>query len=81
MFMNFLTNIIKNNCNFMHHHGCCIYPKRVAIFKDCDGDSVQNQAYDVSDSLYTVNSEVFARVLFLRNFALAKFRINKILAK
>ena len=31
---------------------------------------------------YTVNSEIFARVFFSRNFALAaKFRENKILAK
>ena len=30
---------------------------------------------------YTVNSEIFARVLFSRNFAYAKFRENKILAK
>ena len=29
----------------------------------------------------TVNSEIFARVLFSRNFAYAKFRENKILAK
>ena len=31
--------------------------------------------------LFTVNSEIFARVLFSRNFAYAKFRENKILAK
>ena len=31
--------------------------------------------------LNTESSEVFARVLFLRNFAYAKFRENKILAK
>ena len=31
--------------------------------------------------MYTVNSEIFARVLFSRNFAYAKFRENKILAK
>ena len=30
---------------------------------------------------YTVNSEIFARVLFSRNFAYAKFLENKILAK
>ena len=30
---------------------------------------------------YTVNSEYFARVLFLRNFAYAKFRGNNTLAK
>ena len=29
----------------------------------------------------TVNSEIFARVLFLQNIAYAKFRENKILAK
>ena len=29
----------------------------------------------------TENSEIFARVLFSRNFAYAKFRENKILAK
>ena len=29
----------------------------------------------------TVNSEIFARVLFSRNFAYAKFHENKILAK
>ena len=29
--------------------------------------------------LLTVNSEIFARVLFSRNFAYAKFRENKIL--
>ena len=29
----------------------------------------------------TVNSEIFARVSFSRNFAYAKFRENKILAK
>ena len=29
----------------------------------------------------TVNSDIFARVLFSRNFAYAKFRENKILAK
>ena len=29
----------------------------------------------------TVNSEIFARTLFSRNFACAKFRENKILAK
>ena len=31
--------------------------------------------------LYTVNSEISARVLFSRNFAYAKFHENKILAK
>ena len=31
--------------------------------------------------LHTTNSEIFARVLFLRNFAGAKFRENKSLAK
>ena len=31
--------------------------------------------------IYTVNSEIFARVLFSQNFACAKFRENKILAK
>ena len=31
--------------------------------------------------LCTVNSEIFARVLFLRNFADAEFRENKTLAK
>ena len=31
--------------------------------------------------LGTVNSEIFVRVLFLRNFAYAKFRESKILAK
>ena len=30
---------------------------------------------------HTVDSEIFARVLFLRNFAHAKFRENKVLAK
>ena len=29
----------------------------------------------------TVNSEIFVRVLYLRNFAYAKFRENKILKK
>ena len=29
----------------------------------------------------TVNSEIFARVLLLRNFAKVNFRVNKILAK
>ena len=29
----------------------------------------------------TVNSEIFARILFSRNFAYAKFRENKLLAK
>ena len=33
------------------------------------------------DVLYTVNSEIFARTLFSRNFAYAKFRENKTLAK
>ena len=31
--------------------------------------------------LNTINSEIFARVLFSRNFAYAKFRENKILEK
>ena len=31
-------------------------------------------------TLHTENSEIFARVLFSRNFACAKFRENKILA-
>ena len=31
--------------------------------------------------LYTVNPEIFARVLLLRNFAYAKFRENKTHAK
>ena len=31
--------------------------------------------------IITVNSEIFARVLFSRNFAYAKFRENKILMK
>ena len=31
--------------------------------------------------LYTVNSEIFTRTLFLRNFAYAKFRENKNLTK
>ena len=31
--------------------------------------------------MISVNSEIFARVLFSRNFAYAKFRENKILAK
>ena len=35
----------------------------------------------VSKAFNTVNSEIFARVLFTRNFAYAKFRENKILAK
>ena len=35
----------------------------------------------VNRSAPTVNSEIFARVLFSRNFAYAKFRENKILAK
>ena len=30
---------------------------------------------------YTVNSEIFERVIFSRNFAYAKFRENKIFAK
>ena len=34
-----------------------------------------------SSSLCTVNSEIFARVLFSRNFACAKFPENKTLAK
>ena len=32
-----------------------------------------------TDCICTVNSEIFARVLFSRNFAYAKFRENKIL--
>ena len=32
-------------------------------------------------SSYTVNSEIFARVLFSRNFAYARFRVNTIFAK
>ena len=32
-------------------------------------------------SVHTVNSEIFARTLFSRDFAYAKFRENKILAK
>ena len=31
--------------------------------------------------IYTVNSEIFARVLFSQNFTYAKFRENKILVK
>ena len=31
--------------------------------------------------LFTVNSEIFARVLFSRNFGYTKFHENKILAK
>ena len=34
---------------------------------------------DPTDLNITVNSEIFARVLFSRNFAYAKFRENKIL--
>ena len=34
-----------------------------------------------SNKLYTVNSEIFARTLFSRNLAYAKFRKNKTLAK
>ena len=34
-----------------------------------------------SDEGHTVNSEIFARTLFSRNFAYAKFRENKTLAK
>ena len=33
------------------------------------------------DSVATVNSEIFARVLFSRNFVYAKFRENVTLAK
>ena len=35
----------------------------------------------LSSFAITVNSEIFARVLLSRNFAHAKFRVNKILAK
>ena len=35
----------------------------------------------LSAILFTVNSEIFARVIFSRNFAYAKFRENKALAR
>ena len=35
----------------------------------------------VADVQVTVNSEIFARILFSRNFAYAKFRENKTLVK
>ena len=35
----------------------------------------------VQNTMNTVNSEIFARTLFSRNFAYAKFRENKTLAK
>ena len=55
-------------------------------------DNISKQCTTVPDSFVgisgkiailrdTVNSEIFARVLFTRNFAYAKFRENKILAK
>ena len=41
------------------------------------GDVPRSPSYGVC----TVNSEIFARVLFSRNFAYAEFRDNKTLAK
>ena len=37
--------------------------------------------YSILCWVCTVNSEIFARVIFSRNFAYAKFRENKTLAK
>ena len=36
---------------------------------------------ELRSDIYTVNSDIFAKVLFSRNFAYAKFRENKVLAK
>ena len=51
------------------------------IKKDMSSAAVVIGTLVVNQGDVTVDSEIFARVLFSRNFAYAKFRENKILAK
>ena len=51
--------------------------------KECSSVAVTGAGVKpcIASRQHTVNSAIFARVLFSQNFAYAKFRENKILAK
>ena len=49
--------------------------------KGLNTEAIDNVKTEWLMFLYTVNSEIFARVLISRNFAYAKFHDNKTLAK
>ena len=51
------------------------------LYKDIHMTGICQHIYRHKVSLCTVNSEIFARTLFSRNFAYAKFRENKTLTK
>ena len=65
-----------------------IYQLACSLLQTAEGNiknlnfSDDNQVFqNYKITLFTVNSEIFVRVLFSQNFAYAKFRENDILAK
>ena len=62
---------------FIYIHILCILAGKALVGLRISSDSPEPSLLDYAIS--TVNADIFARILFSRNFAYAKFRENKIL--